>query len=215
MKREAFSAAWSVALLVALIACDTSSTPASSSSADAACAGKPVPEHRCVIGKREPRCTTLPTGESHWQIDCLRGVAETAPPEGSAIGNCEPCGSEPAWDAADCVHGFYGVEAACYRIDEGPCGWHRACRPPPCDGDPACDAIDESRIVRNCQSGADCSAGSQCLSVWLNDGEPAKGPFCVLDPPCEVLICGTGRSCGRVTLSDPGGISCRDSDAGP
>jgi hypothetical protein len=194
-----------------LFACGQSTTaPPTSSNDDAACAGKPVPPHRCVGGKREPRCNTLASGESRWQIDCLRGVADPAISPTSAIGLCTDatvCGAQPAWDETDCVWGFV-ADAACEKIDMNPCAWSRACKPKPCtDDDPSCNRIVRSKVGGSCGQSAPCAAGSTCATVTVNAGDPIVGPACIAEPACDVLVCAAGLSCARLT-SFPEQIVC-------
>jgi hypothetical protein len=197
-------------MLMLLVACGTSTTPASSSNDDAACAGKPVPPHRCVGGKREARCTTLASGESRWQIDCLRGVTDPNISPTSALGLCTDasvCGAQPAWDDADCLWGFIN-EAACEKVDMNPCAWARACQPKPCtDDDPACNRLVPSKVGAPCGGAATCPTGSTCATVSANVGDPVVGPACIAEPACDVLVCASGLGCRRLE-SFPEQIVC-------
>lgn len=179
----------------------------------AACAGKPVPPHGCIGSVREPRCTTLPSGEARWQIDCIRQdptkpADTTAAPVGISFCEAKACGPMPAWDESDCVHGFYGAEPNCSSVDRGECAWGRFCKPKPCTPeDPTCNVLHPERLGRACDGSTRCPAGSSCNTIAANFGDDLPKTVCILDPPCSALTCAAGRSCTE-TLSDPGTVSC-------
>ncbi len=180
-----------------------------------ACAGKAVPPHACVGGARELRCTTLASGETRWQIDCIRqdatkpvdAGASSSPPRGMSPCEAQACGPTPAWDEGDCVHGFYG-EPSCSSIDRGACTWGRFCRPKPCTPeDPTCNVLHPERLGRACDGNTPCPSGSNCNTIVANLGDDEPQTVCIAGNPCDALTCAPGKRC-RIALSDPGQVSC-------
>jgi hypothetical protein len=207
--------------LLAFACKPSSSTSASSSSPDAsaaeptdeACAGKQVPDFLCAGGKRQPRCNLLASGESRWQIDCLRDVEETAPSPGTVFSACAACAEQPAWDDAACQWGFAGAPA-CLRFDNGAsCTWWRTCRPKPCSDpnpDPQCNTLVSSKLGAPCDEAnpwRPCPEGSSCASVFVNAGDPVVPPTCIIGRPCDALVCAPGKVCSS-TDSSPSFVRC-------
>ena len=174
--------------------------------AAAACTGKPIPAHECVGGAPAPRCNTI-AGESRWQIDCVT-TGPNAPLDTRGVSPCDAqqCGSEPAWDASDCLHGFVGP-ASCESIDRAACTWRRRCRPKPCSvGEGTCNVLHEERLGARCSGEVPCPSGFGCSTIAVDIGH-GVGPVCVADPPCSAITCAPGTTC-MVLESYPSQIVC-------
>ena len=202
----------SVVVLLSIVACSGKQAPPQGSGAQgahagdgddgskqgantAACTGKPVPAHECVGGVPAPRCNTV-AGEARWQIDCVP-PSPNAPHDSRGVSPCEEqqCGTEPAWDANDCVHGFVGDKGSCESIDRGACTWRRLCRPKPCSAeDGTCNVLNEDRLGQPCSGEVQCPSGSTCGSVSVDIGK-GVGPVCITDPPCSAITCAAGTEC--------------------
>jgi hypothetical protein len=172
-----------------------------------ACEGRPVPAHSCVGGVPASQCHRV-NGEPRWQIDCVP-PDPNAPPDLRGVSPCEAttCGAEPAWDAADCVHGFVGTPASCESFDRGACRWTRHCRPKPCSvADGACNVIHRERLGQACFASTSCPAGYACSSVSADLGQ-IEGPVCVAHPLCDAITCAPGKTC-VVLESSPSQIVC-------
>ena len=173
-----------------------------------ACEGKPIPTHECVGGVPARRCNVV-SGEPRWQIDCVP-PDPNAPADVRGVSPCEAesCGSEPAWDANDCVYGFAGKRPSCESVDRGACTWTRRCRPKPCSAEEGtCNVLHEDRLGAPCSAEVSCPSGSSCATISVDIGE-GVGPVCVTDPPCSALTCAQGNTC-MVLESYPSQIVCQ------